>query len=74
MRGQDRVRRVEQGRSGGRLVLEDVDPGAAQAALAEGLGNGGLVDHSAAGHVEEDRIGLHPGELLRSRSGPGWPG
>ena len=34
VRGQDRVRGVEQRRVGRRLVLEDVDPGAAEPAVA----------------------------------------
>ena len=63
VRRQQRVRRVEQRRIGRWLVLEDVDPGAAQVARPERLGDGRLVEDAAAGDVEDDRAGL---ELARS--------
>ena len=44
---------------GERLVLEDVEAGAGDAAVAEGVDEGGLVDDLAAGDVDEVGAGLH---------------
>ncbi len=52
---QQRVRRVEQRRTGRWLVLEDVDAGTAEMAGSKRLGDGRLVDDAAAGDVEHDR-------------------
>ena len=74
MRGQDRVRRLEERRSGRRLVLEHVDPGAAEPAAREALGDGGLVEDAAAGDVQEDRRRAASGRSGRARSGRGSSG
>ena len=71
VRREQRVRRVEQRRAGRRLVLEDVDPGAAEVARPQRLGDGRLVDDAAAGDVEDDRAGLQLGDRRRARSGRG---
>ena len=46
-----------------RLGLEDVDRGAGDLALVEGLGQRGLVDQAAPGAVDDPHRGLHPGDL-----------
>ena len=46
------------GESGRRLVVEDVDPGAAEVAGPERVGDRRLVDDAAARDVEDDRPGL----------------
>ena len=56
--------RVEQRRAGRRLLLEDVDAGAAEMAGPERLGDGRLVDDAAARDVEDDRAGLEPGDRV----------
>ncbi len=59
VRRQQRVRCGEQRRIGRRLLVEDVDPGAAEVSRREGLGDRGLVDDPAARDVEDDGPGLH---------------
>ena len=62
VRREQRVRCVEQRRAGRRLVLEDVDAGAAEMAAGERLGDGRLVEDPAARHVQDDRAGLELGD------------
>ena len=67
VRRQQRVRRVEERRAGRRLLLEDVDPGAAEMAGPQRLGDRRLVDHAAARDVEDDRAGSAAWRSPRAR-------
>ena len=64
VRGDDHLRQLEERRAGGGLGGEHVDGGAADAALADGLGEGVLVDHAAARHVDDPQARLGEGEQL----------
>lgn len=64
MRREQRVRCVEQRRAGRGLLLEHVDPGPAQVAGRERLGDGRLIDHPAPGDVEHDRTRLELGDRI----------
>ena len=64
VRRENRVRGEQQGRVGGqRLGLEHVEPGAAQRAGHQQLGQRGLVDLAAAGHVDDDGAARKQGQL-----------
>ena len=54
---------VSSGWSGRWLGREDVDRGARDAALGQGFGQGRLIDDPAAGDVDDQRVGLHGGQL-----------
>ena len=53
------------GEPGRRLGLEHVDRGAGDPAVAQGLGDVGLVEDAAAGDVEQQHAGLHAGDGRR---------
>src|SRR5262245_57384385 len=74
MWGQQRVGGVEQRRADRRLLLEDVDAGAAEMAGPEALGQRLLVDHAAARDVEHDRAGLEPRDRVATDQTAGRPG
>ena len=57
-------RQVEQRRLGGRLAGEHVERGAADAAVADGVGQGRLVDDAAARHVDDAHARLGLGEAV----------
>ncbi len=66
MRGEEGVRGIEQRRVGGRLVLEDIDPGAAEVTGLQCLGHGRLVHDAAACDIEDDRARLELGDRIAS--------
>jgi hypothetical protein len=74
VRRQHGVRRIEDRRAHRRLLLVDVERGPGQAALVERLGHGRLVDHAAAGDVEEERARPHPGERIAPDQATGGAG
>ncbi|GAA1304111.1 hypothetical protein GCM10009591_07310 [Brachybacterium tyrofermentans] len=64
MRGEHHVLQREQGAAGReRLDLEDVEPGPGDRAVLQGGDQGRLIDHGAAGDVDEECGVLHPGQL-----------
>ena len=56
MRRQHGVRQAEERARGAGLLGEDVHPGARQPAVAQGVGEGGLIDHLTTGGVDDDRV------------------
>ena len=62
MRGQHHVRQPDQTRVHLRLLLEDVEAGARDPSLPEGLDQGRLVHHRAPGRVDQVRGLLHGAE------------
>src|SRR5262245_66649450 len=48
------------------LLVEYVEAGAKQLIVCECAGECGLVDHRAAAGVDDDRLGLHRGKLVRA--------
>src|SRR5438874_630019 len=64
MRRADEVRALEERMiAGRRLLFEDVERGASDPAGEQRLGERLLVDEPAAGAVDDQRAGLHPGKL-----------
>ena len=64
VRGDDDLGQVEQRRLGGRLAGEHVERGAADAAVADGVGQRVLVDDPAARHVDDALAGLGLGQVV----------
>lgn len=61
----------EQRRFGQRFLLVDIQAGAEDALLPQGGDQRGLVDHLAAGDVDQDRRGFHQAQFARTDQLPG---
>ena len=58
--------RGEQRRFGQRFLLVDIQAGAEDALLPQGGDQRGLIDHLAAGDVDQDRRGFHQAQFART--------